>query len=239
MAWTLVQHAMQASGNSALQRQLGFGASVTAGNLLAMAVSMFSGSSPTATPADTLGNTWTQLGSYSRNGSNTVAIFATLAGTSGGSDTLKWTPNVSVFGGFVIAEFSPPAGFAAPYTLDGSVTNTGSANPTSSGSIPVAGANELALAAFCQGSGTRTWTPGTGFSNVDVQTNGNTAEGAYMDYATASTAVADAGAFNVGSLYAALGASVKATSSAGGGPWPWYDFGIGLGGQAMTGGICG
>jgi hypothetical protein len=231
MGWSLIQSpAGQGSGNSAGQRSLAFGSNVAAGNLLVAAIATFNNGAATVSLSDTQGSTWSQLGSYSANGMNVVSLWATLAGAlSSAADTVKFTPNVSVYGGFCIAEFNYSA--AATLSADGSATNSGSSATPSSGNFTVAASNELALTAFCQGLHNNVLTPGTGFAQADAQTDGLSFEACYLDYllnaSSASSPYDDSASFPVSNPWAALGVSIKPTVSGGGG-FPFF-IGGGIG----------
>lgn len=220
MAFAFVQ--ANGTGHSGTSTSLAYGSNVAAGNLLVVVVSNFS-TSTTVSISDTQGNVYAQAGTYSTaSGANRVSIWYAMAKASG-ANTVTATPSSSDFTGLGVLEYSYSG--ATAFTVDGSVTNNGNTNPHSTGNIPVSGSGELAIAAFCQGSLTATWTPGTGFTNRVSQNNGSSFEALYVDDDfPVSSAVNDSGTSSSTSLtMAAIGASFKATTGGGGGgPWPWF-----------------
>jgi hypothetical protein len=226
MGWSLIQSpAGQGSGNSAGQRSLAFGSNVASGNLLVAAIATFNIGSATVSVSDTQGATWTQLGSYSAAGPNVVSLWGTLAGAlSSAADTVKFTPSVSVYGGFCIAEFNYSA--AATLSVDGTSTNIGNSATPSSGNITVAASNELVLTGFCQGSHSLALTAGAGFSQAAAQQDGQNFEGCYLDYllngSSGSSPYDDNASLANSAAWAALGVSIKPTAGVGGGGFPFF-----------------
>lgn len=209
MPWTFVQAATV--GAVTASQSLAYGSNVTAGDLLVVAVSTYG--VDTVTPSDSQGNTYTRAAGYVTNpGNGTLSIWYAIAQTTGAC-TVTVALSANDFMGLGILDYTPPAGAVA---VDGTAQATGGSTAPSCGSIAVAGAGELCIAAYLQETySSVTVTAGSGFTLRCNQPNGASYEGLGVEDAlNVSTAQTGSFTLNAAAQWAALGVSFKVTAGA-------------------------
>jgi hypothetical protein len=144
MTIALVQSTSQATAQSAAQQSLAYGAGTTGGNLLVAIIATYN-PSITVSVTDSESQTWTQLGTYSVDGNNSISIWYVLS-AGGGACTVKVTPSASAYVTLAINEYS-----GGPFSVGAATTNSGFSATPASGTI-ASPSSALAVAGYCQGS---------------------------------------------------------------------------------------
>lgn len=149
--WSLIQSA-QNEGSGAISLSKAFTANVTQGDLL-IAFGQINGAAPTSmVVSDSAGNTWSQATVSSKDPTfaNLTSLWWTVAGASG-ADTVTVTQNTGAGPlNLEIAEFRPgatPTSFTISLDTAVNALQTGSTFTPDCGTISVAGAGEMCVAA--------------------------------------------------------------------------------------------
>jgi hypothetical protein len=144
-----------------------FGSNTTAGNLI-VACSGFNNGTNTPTFSDSQGDTFSSAIAKINN-SSAALVCSYAANIHGGADTVT----CSIAGsGFCIPAAEEITGAATSSPLDQSGTALpSSANPSATTSGAIAQANEIVIGAGMDWSAARTWSAGSGFTNVVTVTN--------------------------------------------------------------------
>lgn len=167
--WVLVQSA------DASTTHVAYSSSVTKNNLLLMIFGVDNTFTPSV--SDTLGNTWTQIGTVQNRGDGYfMGLFYAVAGSSGSNTvTITGTGTGGSFPGITVLEFS---GNAVLGVLDQDSQTSGS-SLTMANTVNATDIGELVLGAFV---GTNApYTAGPGFTLVN-----NSNAGGQLEYATSS-----------------------------------------------------
>lgn len=153
-----------------------FGSSTTVGNMIFVTVVGDGGTTPTITGiTDSKGNTYTKITESQIGSAINMVAFYTKITTGGSSHTITATWNDAAENVRVVAqEFS---GFTANPTVDQVTTASGSSTTPASGVTgTTARANELVIGMLAkQGTTAATVTAGSGFSNLIVVNDNDTA----------------------------------------------------------------
>jgi hypothetical protein len=190
-------------------RTFAFPANVTAGNLIVAGIITFN-SSITVTVTDSLGNTYTQAGSYAVSTTTRASIWYS-ANILGGANTVTITPSASAFVTAGVVEYSG----ATTTPIDGTTTNTGTSTTLSTGSIAVAQAGDLVFGAIAISNSSQAKFDVSATGNlVCVDISGSIEPAALLD-TIAGSATNLSLLVNVSTVFAAAGASFKAVSGGG------------------------
>ena len=151
---TLLQHTLASFSSSSNPQQLAYLKAVTAGSLLVLAVGIGRPVAVTVTVADSLGQTWSQAGSYvnANDGSCRIGIFC-FAATSAGPCTVAVTPSAGNYLTLALAVFSGVTTTLPPVDATSGNFNTVADLIPSTGMVPTADLGvELIVAAYTQDS---------------------------------------------------------------------------------------
>ena len=130
----------QASGTGTLT--IAFPGSVTAGNLIVVGVATY-GTSTTVTVSDNVsGNSYTQAGGYTTNGSSRTSIWY-AKNIHGGSCTVSIAPSDAAY---ISANITELAGYDPTAPLDDEKTGTGTSTLPLTASVSVGGSNDIIYA---------------------------------------------------------------------------------------------
>ena len=210
MAYALVQ-AKAISGASGA-----FDSSVTAGNLVVVAMAEYSGH--TASVTDSGGNTYAEDVSIVNVtlGGNRSTLYSSVVATGG---TLTVTANSpGAYMRLVLMEFS---GNASSSVLDGTGSASGdpSATPTT-GSVTVSQADSLVVACFTHSSTTKTLDPGAGYT-MAAEIESDAAQPIHAEYdLDADTSQTASGTIGASVFSTIVAASYKPAAGGGGGYTP-------------------
>lgn len=192
-------------GNSPLARTLAYDSNVTNANTLVVCVSTFeTGADAEVAITDTIGNTYSQAGSYARSGN--IALSCWYTRTTGGANTVTVTPSESVYMGIAVLEYS----CVDLSPVEGVNSSSGAAGDSlTTGVIPflTIGRKVLFLGIFAQGfEAAALFTAGSGFTEREEQSNGDTAMAIYVeDKITAAGVQAASGSLNPTVAWLSLG----------------------------------
>lgn len=194
-------------GNSSSPQTLAYTSNVTAGNLLVVISAQGTDTSATVTVTDSLGNTYSQAGSYSTNTNPPpfglrIGLFYCISASSG-SCTVTVTPSALVGQNIDIFEYS---GILASSPLTATSGNTGTSASPSTGSVTINAAGDLVIGGVLATLGTVT------SSAFNQRTSHGTAGTADTTNAQATTSVTFSDTLS--EAWTAIGASFKAATAA-------------------------
>jgi len=136
-----VQCSAAGNGNSASGRTQAFTSNVTAGNAIVVCVSTYNSGTLTVTVTDSLGNTYSQAGSYSTNVVNRVSIWYAV-NITGGACTVTVTPSASAYMDICVIEYS---GVKTSSPVSSTTGTTGTSGTYAPGTLTVATAGSVAI----------------------------------------------------------------------------------------------
>lgn len=196
------------AGTAAGTYTLGFGSPTSVGDLIVAGIATDSGSGTTVTVADSLGNTYVQIGAYQVQGSMVLSLWYTVAVNGGSGNTVQATPSTAGKYGMCIADYSGPATPTAS-ALDGaSIGNGGTMAAANTNSVAVSGPGELVVGFIAQVTSGLTFTATTGTEETHQDAAASKLGVYFLDLTSQSSAQTPAGTFSSGTaVWTALGAS--------------------------------
>ncbi len=214
---SLLQKIVAGFSPSAASHAKQYGSNTTTGSLLIAMITWEAGGGggsgrDVMTVSDNINGTWTKIaGTYKQNSIHSIQWFY-FANSTGGSQptvtaTLSGCSNNNCYMTIALHEYS--VGNPTGVTVDNVAVATGTSVNPATGSIPVAGSNELVVAGFCQGTGTiTTVTVASPFTLQNNQMNGGSNEaGSSADVISASSAVTATFTCNSSVAWSAAGVS--------------------------------
>ena len=170
------QSALGYSTNTVTSKAVSFSASVTAGNLVVVAVSAYSSATASvASVIDSKGNTYTKAVQYpatpSGNHSLSVWYTANALGGASFSVTAKAPTGNNEYLSVAIHEYQ---GLAATAVVEATCSNSGTGTSASTSTCTTTRSDDLLFSAFLhQAAGTVTATAGAGYTKRQSMTNGS------------------------------------------------------------------
>lgn len=190
MAWAHIQDTSKFESSSSTSHSLAYTTAPTTGNLLVTATI---GGLPTySAVADTYGNTWTSVGTYSPTDlTGKMQIWACVNKGGSGTDTFSFTSAPTEQLEIFVAEFS---GALSPLTQDGSVaTNQGTTGTAIALGTPFAPSASGDLLIFMAQAANNVNTINSPFTQMSITSNGD-GWGYLFDSGTTSEAGSATGA---------------------------------------------
>lgn len=200
-----IQNNTASYANSVAAKTVAFTSNVKAGNLLLLILKTYRNAAPplfaTVTVADTLLNSWTQVGSYLQPfaaANDSVSIWYAVA-NGAGANTVTYTPSHEILSHAAVMEYSDPH---QTTPLDGSSTNSSSASTAwSTGSVAVSGTDELLLGVFYSSSASTSMTPADGFTSRISEIAASISSALYVIEKTGNVAAANPSGTGAASVY--------------------------------------
>jgi hypothetical protein len=203
-AWVYIQSASQGFGQSVSARTVALPGNSTIGDLIVVFADWFN--TGTIAITDTLGNTYTQVGTTQSVADGTLGAFYFTVSKGSGANSITLTPTGNVYTGLAIAEYRN-ANPGKP-AVDGFSTNDVNNTTTfATGSIPVNFPGDLVVGTFGQAA-TISYTPGAGWNLREAQLTGTTQLSVILqDELSVSSAINSVGTSTVSTDVIGIGVS--------------------------------